>query len=113
MGTFKKAMSILMLVFFVVSLTAASASAGSWRDNWKDKRDCDCDRDKCDFDCHKDKCDCDCDRDKCDRGCKEDKCNFDFLSFFGLDFFGTGWNGVDGWNNGVDGWNNGVDGLWG
>jgi len=105
MGTFRKTMSILVLVFFVVSLTAASASAGSWRDNWKDKRDCDCDRDKCDFDCHKDKCDYD-----CDRGCKEDKCDFDFLSFFGFDFFGTGWNGVDGWD-GVDDWD-GFEGLW-
>lgn len=40
-GIFKKTMSILILVCFVLSLTPASASAGSWNGDWDD----------CDDDC--------------------------------------------------------------
>lgn len=90
MGILKKTMSVLVLVFFVASLTAASASA----DYWKDK--CDCHKDKCG--CHKDKC-----------GCHKDKCddcdNFDFEAFFGDDFFGDNFffGEDDDWFNGL--WN--------
>ncbi|WP_292387757.1 hypothetical protein [Methanosarcina sp. UBA5] len=73
MGILKKTMSVLVLVFFVASLTVGSASAGHWKDK------CDCHKDKCD--CHKDKCKCH--KDKCD--CD----NFDFESFFGGSFFGN------------------------
>ena len=85
MGIFKKTMSILVLVFFVASLTAASASAGYWNGDCHNEK-CDCYKDRCD--CHKDKCGCGC-------GCKEKKCgcdcDFDFASFFGtgcFNFFG-------------------------
>lgn len=75
MGILKKTMSVLVLVFFVASLTAASASAGYWKEK------CDCGhKDKCD--CHKDKCDCH--KHKCD-SCS----NFDFDAFFGGSFFGN------------------------
>ncbi len=89
MGILKKTMSVLVLVFFVASLTATSASAGIWNNkcdcDWKNKCDCDW-KNKCD--CHKDKCDCH--KDKCD--CHKDKCkcdDFDFNIFFKY-FFGEG-----------------------
>lgn len=83
MRILRKTISVLVLVFFVASLTAGSASAGYW------KNDCDCDKDKCsDWGC-KDKCD---HKDKCghkDKCCNEDECDcdFDFEAFFGGSFF--------------------------
>jgi hypothetical protein len=97
MGILKKTMSVLVLVFFVASLTAASASAGYWKEK------CDCHKDKCDWGCHKDKCGCH--KDRC--GCHKDRCydcdDFDFASFFGGSFFGDNvFFGEDGdW---IDGW---------
>ena len=76
MGIFKKTMSILVMVFFVLSLTAASASACDG------KGKCDC-KDKFDW------------KDKCDW---KGKCNFDWFGFkfFGFfnffSFFGSGCN---------------------
>ena len=92
MGMFKKTMSILVLVFFVLSLTAASASAGSWNDryDWKDR---------CDW---KGKC-----------GCR-DRCDFGFGSFFfgsswsffgcGGDWFGDNWFGDNSFGDNSFGW---------
>ncbi len=81
MRILKKIISVLVLVFFVASLTAGSASAGNWKNNYDYKDSCDwgC-KDKCDYKdkCgHKDKC---CHKDKCD-------CDFDFEAFFGGSFF--------------------------
>jgi len=107
MGTFRKTMSILVLVFFVVSLTAASASAGYWNSGYKDKCGCGYERNHCG---------CGYERDHCGCCYEEDDCDFDFLAFFGSNFFGTGWNCVDNWDgadnwDGVDGWD-GFEGLW-
>jgi hypothetical protein len=93
MGILKNTMSILVLVFFVASLTVGSASAGYWKEK------CDCDKDKfCDWGCKEKKCDCH--KDKCKWGC-EKKDDFDYESFFKYffgddDFFGVddNWFGV-------------------
>jgi hypothetical protein len=47
MGIFRKTMSILVLVCFILSLTAVSASAGRWNGGCGN----DCDWDDCDDDC--------------------------------------------------------------
>ncbi|AKB55922.1 MULTISPECIES: hypothetical protein [Methanosarcina] len=101
MRILKKTISVLVLVFFVASLTVGSASAGYC------KNKCDCNKDKCcDWGC-KDKCN---HKDKCGCGCG---CDYDFDfdaffggSFFGYDcflgngcFFGTGDSWIDGWND--------------
>jgi hypothetical protein len=71
-------MSILLLVCFVLSLTAASASAGRWNDDWDD----------CDDDCGWDDCDDDCGWDDCNWG-GYGFSGFDYFNFidFGCDFF--------------------------
>lgn len=79
MGILKKTMGVLMLVFFVASLTVGSASAGYWKEK------CDCDKDKfCDWGCKEKKCDCH--KDKCKCGCEEED-DFDYDAFFKY-FFG-------------------------
>ncbi|WP_141241801.1 hypothetical protein [Methanosarcina spelaei] len=79
MGILKKTMSVLVLVFFVASLTVGSASAG-WNSGWNSK--CDCNKGNyCNWGCnensHKNKCCCGCD----------DEDDFDYESFFKY-FFG-------------------------
>lgn len=96
MGKLKRALVVLVLIFFVMSLTVASASACEEKKcDCKNKYDCDKKydfKDKCDFKDKynfKDKCGF---KDKCDfkRNGFNDCFSFDFLWIFFGDIFDCG-----------------------